>query len=112
MWQRAGEMGRAWACYEDVVRRFADAGPVVITALERLEQLLPGEDRGRVLALYDAAWSLLKPPAVPARREQSNWFQVGRMFADRLEKAGLPDRAWAIRNRIGQKPGPEKERPE
>jgi hypothetical protein len=109
MWERAREPARAWACYEDVVRRFANAGPFVVLALERLEQLLPEEDSGRVLALYNAAWSLVERPGLRARLDDSNWFQIGRMYADRLEKGGWPDRAWAIRNQIGQKPAERQE---
>jgi hypothetical protein len=103
MWQEAGEPARAGRCYEDVIYRYANAGPFVLTALGEAEKLLIAARRGdKVLALYDRAFSGIERPsdmAGPFYR-QSNYFRVGARYADRLQQAGYGLKAAAIRSRI------------
>jgi hypothetical protein len=103
MWRDAGEPARAGACYEDVIYRYANAGPFVLSALNQAEKLLLRAGRGdRVLALYDRAFSAIERPpnlAGPFYR-QSNYYRVGKRYADRLQQAGYGHQAVAIRTRI------------
>lgn len=103
MWLHAGQPRQAGQCYEDVIRRYANAGPFIVTALRKAEQILieHGEQR-RVAALYAQAWARIDRPndmAGPFTR-QSNWYRVGRMYADRLDKAGMPRQAEDVRNAL------------
>ncbi len=53
--------------------------------------------------LYDRAFNSINKPkdmAGPFFR-QSNFYRVGKMYADRLDEAGLRQQAGAIHNRIG-----------
>ena len=104
MWAKAGDDANAGKCYEDVIARFANAGPFVLAALFEAEQLLlqAGQDR-KVLMLYDRAFKTIEPPeqlSSPFRR-QSNWYKVGRLYADRLDAAGFAERAASLRQNLG-----------
>ncbi len=100
MWEAAGEPRSASQCYEDVIGRYANAGPFVIGALDSLEKLLHRAGRGpRVLMLYEQAFRSIKRPqdmAGPFFR-QSNFYKVGSLYVDRLMQAGMWQRAAAIR---------------
>jgi hypothetical protein len=104
MWKRAGQLARAGRCYEEIVVRYANAGPFVIGALREAEGILRAAGEGRrVPALYEKAFMQIRRPddmAAPFYR-QSNYFRVGAMLADRLEEAGLGQRAAGIRAQIG-----------
>ncbi|MHC4209107.1 MAG: hypothetical protein ACYSWT_05265 [Planctomycetota bacterium] len=103
MWRKAGQPARAGQCYEDVIYRYANAGPFVLSALNEAEKLLASAGRGdKVLALYDRAFTGIKRPpniAGPFYR-QSNYFRVGKRYADRLQQAGYGFQATAILTRI------------
>lgn len=100
MWEAAGKPRNASQCYEDVIGRYANAGPFVIGALDSLEKLLHRAGRGeRVLMLYEKAFRSIKRPqdmAGPFFR-QSNFYKVGSLYVDRLMQAGMWQRAAAIR---------------
>ena len=104
MWLSANEPAKAGACYEDVIFRYANAGHVVTTALRRAEKILRDAGQGRsMLTLYERAFRSIKKPkdmAGPFFR-QSNFYRVGKMYAQRLEEAGLGQQAAAVRKRIG-----------
>jgi hypothetical protein len=103
MWREAGQPARAGQCYEDVIFRYANAGPFVLSALNEAEKLLMQAGRGdKVLDLYSRAFAgITRPPniAVPFYR-QSNYFRVGSRYADRLQQAGHGLQAAAILTRI------------
>ena len=104
MWLNANEPAKAGACYEDVIFRYANAGHVVTTALRRAEKILRDAGQGRsMLTLYERAFRSIKKPkdmAGPFFR-QSNFYRVGKMYAQRLDEAGLGQQAAAVRNKIG-----------
>ena len=56
-----------------------------------------------MLTLYERAFNSIKKPkdmAGPFFR-QSNFYRVGKMYAQRLEEAGLGQQAEAVRRKIG-----------
>ncbi len=105
MWEQAGEPAKAGKCYEDVIGRFANAGPFVLSALTGAEKLLVDAAEGRrVLLLYERAWSSIKRPqdmAGPFYR-QSNYYRVGERYAKWLERAGQTAQANAVRAQISR----------
>jgi hypothetical protein len=106
MWRKHKEPAKAGQCYEDVIDRFANAGPFVISALKEAEEILrEARDGRRVLALYERAWSRIKRPRdmAGAFAKQSNWYKVGSMYAKRLDEAGLGGDADKVRTAIGGK---------
>jgi hypothetical protein len=103
MWLEHGEPMRAGKCYEDVIMRYADAGPFVIKALLGAEKILRDARNGRaILRMYDNAWSRIKQPddiSGPFAR-QSNWYRIGSLLADRLDEAGNRVEAQRIRTTL------------
>ncbi|MHC5005254.1 MAG: hypothetical protein ACYTJ0_19300 [Planctomycetota bacterium] len=101
MWLEQDEPVKAGRCYEDVIERYANAGPFVLTALREAEKLLrTSGDPRRVLALYDIAWRRTKFPdrgRTGVFFHQSNWYRIGSLYATRLEQAGLARQAASVR---------------
>lgn len=106
MWLSAGAPAKAGQCCEDVIARYANAGPFVIDALRKAEKILKAsDDPRRVLALYRQAWSRIDKPRDMAGVfvMQSNWYRVGKMYAERLNDAGQSDDAAQVRAALGMK---------
>lgn len=103
MWEKAGNARNAGMCYEDIITRFTTAGPFVIAALEKCEQSLRDlKMDDKVLLLYSQTWSKLPAPkgfATPIIRF-SNWYRVGNLYADRLEKSGKRLDAENVRRKL------------
>ncbi len=96
LWEAQGEQRKAGQCYEDVISRFANAGPFVLSALRGAEAILREQGDGRkVLALYEQTWARIERPGQMGAEfaRQSNWFKVGMMYAQRLDEAGLSQQA-------------------
>jgi hypothetical protein len=91
MWLESGDIKRAGQCYEKVIERFPNAGPFVVKALERTEELLikAGLQRN-VTRAYGETWARTEKPSqmAPEFVTQSNWFNIGRIYAARLADAG------------------------
>jgi hypothetical protein len=90
-WQAQGNTPNAGACYMDVIERYADAGPFVLDALSKAEQLLRDSKReANIVKLYQQCWAkTVKPPADYSQiLAESNWYQVGALYAQKLQAAG------------------------
>jgi len=108
LWEQQEEPSKAGRCYEDVLRRFANAGPFVIDALQRTEAMLVEAGRGdRALKLYEQTWRKIKPPQEMAAdfARQSNWYQVGMLYVAKLEQFGDASKAEQIRSQINAQMG-------
>jgi hypothetical protein len=90
-WQTQGDTANAGACYMDVIEHYADAGPFVLEALDKAEQLLRDSKReANIVTLYQKCWAkTVKPPADYSQiLAESNWYQVGTLYAQKLQAAG------------------------
>lgn len=106
MWEEAGEHNKAGQCYEDVITRYANAGPFVVRALRMAEDILiESNQAGKIPLLYAQTWQRIKRPEEMAGQfiVQSNWFRVGRAYADKLDEAGRTNQARNVRDTIGLK---------
>jgi len=107
MWQAKGESAKAGQCYEDVITRYANAGPFVISALDKAGKLLADMNkRDRIPALYEKAWTLTNKPNTnwaPEFYRQSNWYRIGSSYADALLQTGRVSEAEQVRQAIGAK---------
>ena len=91
LWEEQGDLARAAGFYEDVLRKFANDGPFVVTALERFEALLIEAGRPeRVLVLYREAFKAIdKPDRMSSQfANQSNYYKVGSRLVQMLRDAG------------------------
>jgi hypothetical protein len=103
MWEFAKNPAKAFACYEDIINRFANDGPFVLAALEKAEQLLRDSGRARgIPSLYDSAWRRITPPGRMSSpfMMQSNWYKVGVLYIAKLEEAGLTADAAKVRTKM------------
>jgi len=104
MWEKSGDRARSWDCYQDVIKRYADDGPFTVDAARRCERLLKDSGKDREVApLYASLWPRLTKPsgAGPEFTAQSNWFQIGALYAARLESDGQASKADEIRGKLG-----------
>jgi hypothetical protein len=89
--QSQGNTANAGACYMDVIEHYADDGPFVLDALDKAEQLLRDSKReANIVKLYQQCWAkTVKPPADYSQIfAESNWYQVGTLYAQKLQAAG------------------------
>lgn len=103
LWEEQKKPDRAGMCYEDVINRFADAGPFVLEALDRAEKILVAGNRQRQIPqIYEKAWSQTTKPKSTAEMfyKQSNWYQIGKRYADRLTDAGLQRQAADVQREL------------
>jgi hypothetical protein len=105
LWEDRGEPKRAGRYYEEVIRRHANDGPFVIAALQATEKMLIADGKAaRVPLLYERTWrAIMKPGDVSGDFQmQSNWYRVGKMYADKLDEAGDADKAERVRDEIAR----------
>jgi len=107
-WESLDEPAKAGQCYEDVIKRYANDGPFVITALKKTQQMLEASGKAdRVVKLYESTWRSIQPPQQMAGTfaTQSNYYRVGMLYVDQLEAAGEADQAQKVRTQIQKRIG-------
>lgn len=108
LWEEAGDARRAGQCYEDVISRYANAGPFVLEAVTRAEAMLVEADLAdRVPQLYERTWSSIHRPrdVFVEFQRQSNWYQLGVMYVEKLEELGHLAQAQRAEAVIGREVG-------
>lgn len=109
LWAEAGNPGKAWEAYNGVIERFANDGALVMRALTRSEQLLRAERKnGAVLGLYESAFRRVSRPSSQgaAYWRSSNYYQIGKRYADLLRAAGRTSDAERIERQVEPKDDP------
>jgi len=104
MWEKKGDVNNAGRCYEDVIQRYANAGPFILDALAKAERALRNSNRGNLVpVLYEQAWAKINKPKTADSPfvTQSNWFRVGMLLAGKLDEAGDLRKADAVRSTLG-----------
>jgi len=108
LWREHGDKQKAAVCYQDVINRFANAGPFVLTALDRLEEMLRDADRASKIPLvYEQTFSKIRPPGKMASeiKRHSNWYKVAVRFRDYLRSVGMTEEAEKIDQQIEREVG-------
>jgi len=101
MWAGAKRPDRALACYQIVLDKHMNDGPVVVTALQRADRLLRDHHRAdRVPALYAQTWARIRMPKAANNKRASNWYRVGMAYLRILEEFKDKQRAGHVRKRI------------
>lgn len=99
LWESQSDTSKAGTCYMDVIQRYADAGPFVMDALKHAEKLLTDSGQAaKVLLLYQACWARTVPPPPEYSQilSESNWYRVGKLYADKLHDAGQDAASQAV----------------
>lgn len=104
MWEDAHQPAKAWDCYQDVIMKYVNAGPFVVAAVDRCEEMLTGASKtpAEVADLYGSVWRQAQKPtsSAPEFRAQSNWFRLGTKYAERLDRAGKASEAGKVREQL------------
>ncbi len=96
IWLEHGKKDKAGRYYEEVVDRYVNDGPFVLDALDAIEKLLQESNKPElILKVYDQTWDRVEVPKrmAPAFRVQSNWYRIGKRYAEKLDEFGYADRA-------------------
>lgn len=101
MWMKHDQLEKAGNCFEDVIVRYANAGPFAVDAVNYAASILRKlQDGRRLLALYETSWNRMQQPkekwAIQFAK-QSNWYRVGYSYAKVLDEAGRRDDANRVR---------------
>jgi len=102
LWESQKQPAKAGKCYEDVIDRYTNAGPFVISALLGAEKLLQDKP-DKVLLLYEQTYAKVRKPRENAFLEQSNWFRIGQMYMTKLRDSGKTREADVIAGQLGIK---------
>jgi hypothetical protein len=106
MWLDAKKPNNAGQCYDDVISRYANAGPFVLEALRQGEQMIRANngDVQRIVQAYENAWKQLEKPQemAPEFARQSNYYRVGTLYAQRLDEVGRRADAAKVRAAVDQ----------
>ncbi len=104
LWKANGRPDLAWEAYDGVIQNHANDGPFVVDALRQSERLLRQENRTDfILPMYEGAWKKVKKPdgGIGPFTVYSNWFRVGKRYAEALDDAGEILTASAVRKKLG-----------
>ncbi|MBX3380524.1 MAG: hypothetical protein KF805_10545 [Phycisphaeraceae bacterium] len=108
MFEEDHNPGKAWECYDWILKLYADTSPMAVGAAQRLLILLKdnGKSLGEGAKILGSAWSRTTPPSSlnPAFASQSNWFRIGKLYRVALQDAGQTDEAARVSAKLGIKP--------
>lgn len=91
----------ALAAYGEVLTRNHHAGPIVLAALDRIEDLLRANNELRRLAsIYAQAWQRLPQPTVSAYARSTPYYLVGQKYRSLLEELGESSESQRVRARL------------
>lgn len=104
LWSANGNLEYAWIAYNDVVNQFINDGPMVVSALGMMEQMLAKEGkRDQIIPVLEQATRRVSKPGDMSTQfaRQSNFYQIHAMLAKAYERAGRNADALRIRQQIG-----------
>jgi hypothetical protein len=90
-WEKLKKDNRAGRYLMYVINHYTNAGPFVITALEKAAAILTRQGhKNRILTLYEQTWLHIKPPPrdMLAFEYESSWFRVGKTLETMLKAQG------------------------
>lgn len=102
-WETAKKYNHAGECLLFVINRYTNAGPFVITALEKAAKILARQGhKNRILTLYEQTWLKIKPPPrdMLAFESESSWYQVGKQLKAMLKAQGHKRLARRVANEL------------
>lgn len=90
-WESAHKDNRAGRYLMFVINQYTNAGPFVITALQKATQILARQGhKNQILTLYEQTWLHIKPPPTDmlAFESESSWYRVGKTLEHLLRAQG------------------------
>lgn len=92
---------QALAAYMEVLDRYGSAGPIIMDALEHVDQLLrQNQDLRTLAAIYQKAWQKLPAPEASTVVRGTPYYIVGQKYAKLLQELGQQAEARSVRVRL------------
>lgn len=104
LWSMHDNQEYAWLAYQDVVDKFINDGPMVVTALAGMESMLEAAGKDdQIIPILETATRRVKRPGDMSTQfaTQSNYFRIHSMLAKAYEQAGRSGDAQRIRTMLG-----------
>ncbi len=104
LWSTQDNLEYAWLAYNDVVEKFINDGPMVVTALAGMQSMLEASGKeAQIIPVLEAATRRVNRPSDMSTQfaTQSNFFRIHKMLADAYAKAGRSGDARRIRQQLG-----------
>ena len=105
LWAQNDNLEYAWLAYKDVVDQFINEGPMVVSALSGMRELLKASNKdAEIIPILVTATKRVKRPEDMSTQfaRQSNYFRIHMMLADAYSKSGQSGEAQRIRRMLGQ----------
>ena len=105
--ERLGEKHRAWTAYQNIVTEFLNEGPMCVTALGAMRDMLKRDDRrAEIIPYLEQTLRRVDRPARMARQfaTQSNHYKISLMLAREYRAAGRNHDASAVMRTLGPSP--------
>jgi tetratricopeptide (TPR) repeat protein len=97
----AGKDDDAIAAYGQALTSDLDAGPVILSALKKVDKILRDRnDLARLLGVYDQVWHRMPVPPVSGHVTELPYFIVGQQYANLLDGAGKSQDAAGVRAQL------------
>jgi hypothetical protein len=91
----------ALGAYGEVLRQYHNAGPIVLDALARIDNLLREHDETkRLAAIYHEAWQRLPQPPTSGYARATPYYMVGERYLALLEELGAAQEAARVKARL------------
>jgi hypothetical protein len=102
--ESVGDLRRARSAYEEIITRLSSGGTSIVTATRALSEMTrrAGGSENAVVEVYKKSFSRVQKPsqAAPEFQMQSNYYQLGMLYAQALERAGDSRQAMTIRRMV------------
>jgi len=104
LWSMNDNQEYAWLAYQDVVDKFINDGPMVVTALAGMQSMLKeaGKD-DQIIPILEAAARRVRRPGDMSTQfaSQSNFYRINMMLAKAYERANRSVEAQRIKTMLG-----------
>jgi hypothetical protein len=104
LWIQNENLEYAWLAYSDVVDQFINDGPMVVSALDMMSQMLTDRGKGGEIVPYlERAAQRVKQPGDMSSQfaRQSNYYRIHEMLAEAYATTGRDADAQRVRTKIG-----------
>jgi hypothetical protein len=98
-----GRKDEALQAYLDVVAHDQNVAPVMLNAMQRVDQMLRESNQlNRLADVYEQTWTKLPTPDPGAFANTAPYYKIGQRYADLLDLMGRRDAAADIRDRLAK----------
>ncbi len=104
LWSENQNPEYAWLAYNDVVEKFINEGPMVVSALKAISTLLESNRKSaEIVPILEAASRRVNRPGDMSTQfaTQSNYYRIHMMLADAYQRVGRSGDAQRIKTQLG-----------